>query len=726
MAGEGESPGLDAESEASVIRSRLQAVMDNMTSILFIKDSHGRYVYVNKAYESLIHVRLDDIRDKTVFDLLPHDTASSLHAADREVFESGIPTQREELNHYESGTRAMLCVRFLLPSETGGPPHLCGIATDITDRRKAVEELRIAREELELRVQQRTAELASANESLKREADRTREQVQRLHLLAQVTKAIAGRHDLQSLYGTVLGFLRDGLLVDIAVVMHFDTDSALLVVGGRMDSPLGADAAPSLRPGSISLLGNNGLRDCVNGKTMYYPALSPSEAGLLGEVASGGFRSAAAAPLGDTGGIIGLVLVVRRESHAFSNGDCEFLTQLGEHVALAVTQLRLLDELHRAGEDLRETQTQMAQQERMRAMGQMASGIAHDINNALGPVTLNCEMLLETESLSEQGRESLQIILEATDGVAKTIAGLRQFYRGAEEMPIPVAVRLNDLVHQGVQLAKPRWKDIPQQNGASITLELLLDDFDPEFEGYETEVRNALTNLIFNAVDAMPKGGKLGIRTMLNAEFAMVEVSDTGVGMDERARLRCLEPFFTTKGDRGTGLGLPMVYGVMNRHHGTINIESEQGKGTKVTLSFPRRDIHPTPVPVAPPPIAPTRQLNLLCVDDDPDVRTALATLLRRDGHAVEVAEGGPAAISRCEVAGAFDAVITDLGMPGMDGRELARELRARWPRMPIILLTGWGSHLIQQARGVNDFAEVLSKPPRAAEIRAALAKACG
>jgi signal transduction histidine kinase len=230
----------------------------------------------------------------------------------------------------------------------------------------------------------------------------------------------------------------------------------------------------------------------------------------------------------------------------------------------------------------------------------MASGIAHDINNAISPVTLYTESLLEREQgLSDRARSYLHTIQRAIEDVASTVARMREFYRPREPQLVLARLSVNTLVEQVIDLTRPRWGAQPQRRGASIELKVRLDPGAPEIMGAEGEIRDALTNLIFNAVDAMPSGGTLTLATRGvevpwfasgedHAQLVYIEVSDTGVGMDEVTRRRCLEPFFTTKGERGTGLGLAMVYGVIQRHSADLEIDSTPGKGTTMRLVFAR------------------------------------------------------------------------------------------------------------------------------------------
>jgi signal transduction histidine kinase len=378
--------------------------------------------------------------------------------------------------------------------------------------------------------------------------------------------------------------------------------------------------------------------------------------------------------------VFGVLVAARSVAHSFSSGECEFLKQLSEHVALASHQSQLYKALQQAYDDLRQTQQAVMQQERLRALGQMASGIAHDINNALSPVSLYTESLLETEpNLSAQGRGFLNIIQGAIADVAQTVARMREFYRDREPQLELAPVNLNQLIQQVVELSRARWNDMPQKRGVVIKMVTGLASDLPPIIGVESEIREALINLIFNSVDAMPEGGTLTIQTkVIEADPALldsfalrhvrVEVSDTGIGMDEATRRRCLEPFFTTKGERGTGLGLAMVYGIIQRHSAEIEIESVVGKGTTIRLSFP---LSAEPI-IAPDHPAPARtilsRMRILIVDDDPLLTQSLRDTLKIDGHLVVAAGGGQAGLDAFHDARKrsepFAVVITDLGMP--------------------------------------------------------------
>jgi signal transduction histidine kinase/ActR/RegA family two-component response regulator len=397
-------------------------------------------------------------------------------------------------------------------------------------------------------------------------------------------------------------------------------------------------------------------------------------------------------------------------------------------------------ELEQSNEALRQAQHALIQQERLRALGQMASGIAHDINNAISPISLYTEAMLERETtLSDRARGYLTTIQRAVDDVAQTVGRMREFYRPREQELQLADIELNPLIQQVVDLTRARWNDLAQQRGVMIEMHSELAHDLTTIRGAENEIRDALTNLIFNAVDALPQGGKIVIRTRSDSvtiphggsePCALLEVVDSGTGMDEETRRRCLEPFFTTKGDRGTGLGLAMVYGMAKRHGAGLDIDSALGQGTTIRLTFRVGAQTATSTSRTPSPLFATRSLRVLLIDDDPSLLESLRTALEDEGHKVVTTSGGQAGIDAFREAQKahrlFDIVITDLGMPYVDGRQVVASIRAMSPGTPIILLTGWGQHSANENEKPPQVDRLLGKPPRIRELRTALAELTG
>lgn len=263
-----------------------------------------------------------------------------------------------------------------------------------------------------------------------------------------------------------------------------------------------------------------------------------------------------------------------------------------QNAALEASVRERTHELERTLVELRATQQQVIQQERLAALGTMAGGIAHDFNNSLCAILGFTELLIRD---SEHGLTQaaaaapLATILTAAEDAAKIVQRLREFHRRDEINPVRSPVHLNTLVEQAVTLAQPKWQTQASEAGAEIQVSVEPGEI-PAVAGDATELREALANLIFNAVDAMPRGGVITLRTRVEGNDVLLEVRDTGVGMSEEVRRRCLEPFFTTKGPHGTGLGLAMVFGILQRHSGTVEIESVPNCGTTLTLRLPAMD----------------------------------------------------------------------------------------------------------------------------------------
>jgi PAS domain S-box-containing protein len=553
-------------------------------------------------------------------------------------------------------------------------------------------------------------------------------QLSRLELLGEITRAIGQRQDLPSIFQVVIRSLEDNLPIDFGCVCMYDAvDEMLSVVSVGLGSEALATELGLPEKAHIAI-DQNGLARCVKGKLVYEPDTSQVEFPFPQQLAGGGLRALVAAPLLVESKVFGVLIAARRAPHSFSSGECEFLGQLSEHVALAANQAEIHSALQHAYDDLRLTQQAILQQERLRALGEMASGIAHDINNALSPVALYTDALLEGEpQLSAQGRGYLKVIQRAIDGVAQTVARMREFYRHREPQLALAPIQINRLVEQVIELTRARWSDIPQQSGVVIEMARDLSPELPDFMGVESEVRDALTNLMFNAIDAMPAGGLITLRTGIASDDTgiYVELCDSGIGMDEDTRRRCLEPFFTTKGEQGTGLGLAMVYGMVQRHSADIDIRSMVGLGTTVRLSFSRQAASTPLAGESAAPLASLPRLRILVVDDDPLLLKSLRDILEGDGHEVTTANGGQNGIDRFDDAlqrgAAFAVVISDLGMPYVDGRKVASAIKNLSPSTPIILLTGWGQRLVTEGDVPVHVDRVLGKPPKLNQLREAL-----
>jgi signal transduction histidine kinase len=415
---------------------------------------------------------------------------------------------------------------------------------------------------------------------------------------------------------------------------------------------------------------------------------------------------------------------VRERTDALVQANATLQQEIAERRRAEAALLDSNQQLSAALGQLRATQHEIIQRERMHALGRMANGIAHDFNNALAPILGFSELLLmkpETLQDPHKVRNYLELIHTAAKDSAKVVSRLREFYRYRDEGEIFTPVVINDLVLQAISITQPRWKDQALVAGVNIEIRTEMGNV-PTVPGNEAELREMIVNLIFNAVDAIPKRGTVTIQTEQQGRWVAVTVSDDGLGMTEEVKARCLEPFFTTKEDLGTGLGLGSVYGIVRRHEGEIDIQSEPGRGTSICVSLPL-DKHVKPPEAPKPALPPTATLRILVVEDEPLVREVITVYLDEDHHHVVTAENGREGLEKFK-AGEFDIVMTDRAMPEMNGDQLAQEIKKLRPNQPVVLLTGFGDLMSgagEQPAGVD---LVVSKPFTLGTLRNAIARA--
>jgi PAS domain S-box-containing protein len=336
----------------------------------------------------------------------------------------------------------------------------------------------------------------------------------------------------------------------------------------------------------------------------------------------------------------------------------------------------------------REMEAQMLQSEKLTALGQLAGGIAHDFNNLLQAILGYAELMVRNPERVDLVKRGLEVIERAAVEGSETVRRIQEFARLRPDEPF-ISLDLNRVIRDAAAITRPRWEEQAAQRGIRLSLDLDLPPVPPVL-GRPAALSEVMTNLILNAIDAMPQGGSLRVATRAEGnQWVLVEVSDTGIGMPEQVRRRIFEPFFTTKGEAGTGLGLSVSYSIIKRHGGEIRVESEVGRGASFTLRLP---VGPPAEPEPPPQIHPGRQREgrILLVDNEPQVLAVLCEMLVEAGHAVTPAIGGADAVAAF-APGKFDLVLTNIGMPGLNGWEVAERVRAVDPKVPVAFVTGWG-----------------------------------
>jgi CheY-like chemotaxis protein len=366
----------------------------------------------------------------------------------------------------------------------------------------------------------------------------------------------------------------------------------------------------------------------------------------------------------------------------------------------------MYEQIKVAYDELRATQSQLVQSAKLNALGEMAGGVAHDFNNILAAILGRTQLMLRAAQDPEIRRQLVVIEQAALDG-ASTVRRVQEFTRLRQDEHFE-AIDVNQVIRDVVELTRPAWQTNAKKRGVAVEIRQFLEASQP-VAGNGSELREVFTNLVLNALDAMPWGGLILVTTQDAESNVIVRVRDTGVGMDAETQARVFDPFFTTKPVKGTGLGLSVAYGIVTRHHGRITVESQPGLGTEFVLSFPGS---PAMLPPAGPEAAGSSlpPMSILVVDDEEPVLEVLADMLRDRGQHVRLALGGEAGLAEFQRRPP-QVVFSDLGMPEVNGWDVARRVKAQAPEIPIVLVTGWGSQLEEgsaQARGVD---LIISKP---------------
>ncbi|OGP86708.1 MAG: hypothetical protein A2156_04385 [Deltaproteobacteria bacterium RBG_16_48_10] len=422
-------------------------------------------------------------------------------------------------------------------------------------------------------------------------------------------------------------------------------------------------------------------------------------------------KSEAAFPIKVREQVIGVLSVESHDLRGFEEDDLKVLSSFASQMSISFENAQLFSELKQTLSELKQAQDQIIQTEKIKALGEMASGVAHDFNNVLAVILGNLQLLsYQLDHLSlEEIRDRLNAIEHSARDGAETVRRIQEF-TGIRRDKQFSAVSINELVNSVIVMTEPRWKDQAQRKGIQLELVTQFEEV-PFILGIPSELREVLTNIIFNAIDAMPEGGRLALSTHHPAEdWVEVRISDTGIGMAEEVKRRIFDPFFTTKGVTNSGLGMSVSYGIVKRHGGEILVESEPGKGSTFAIHLP------TGYPVeeqeaeeikSPKEIPPAR---ILVIEDDASVQDILSQMLRAKGHRVVLACNGEEGIERFK-ADQFDLVFTDLGMPKLSGWEVGKILKKLNPRVPIAMITGWGVEIHRDKLRESGIDIILPKP---------------
>ena len=373
--------------------------------------------------------------------------------------------------------------------------------------------------------------------------------------------------------------------------------------------------------------------------------------------------------------------------------------------------------------DLKKTKDVVIQRERLHALGQMASGIAHDFNNLLAPILGFSELLINMPEYlrdEDRARGYLEKVRNSAQEGAAVVGRLREFYRTHDDAEDLVPVDLAEIAKEAITLTAHHWHNQAEARGVHFEVVSQVDTV-PGVLGSEPDLRQALTNLILNSVDAMPDGGRITINCSANGSWVTIKVSDSGTGMDDETRRQCMEPFYTTKGKAGTGLGLSIVFGIVQRHRGRMEIDSVPGQGTQITLNLPV-SLQTSQDSAPPIETGNGRAMSILLIDDEDLLLEVISEHLTNMGHRVSC-HFNPNTALESAYKEDFDLVITDRAMPGMTGDRLAKSVKEFRPDLPVVMLTGFGDIMLQTGEQPENIDLVLSKPVSLQTIRDTLAQ---
>ncbi|UCB51647.1 MAG: response regulator [Candidatus Zixiibacteriota bacterium] len=398
-----------------------------------------------------------------------------------------------------------------------------------------------------------------------------------------------------------------------------------------------------------------------------------------------------------------------RQKRRFTETDLQLLCIFAENAAVAIEKASLYEEL-------KDKVTQLIDSQRLGAVGEITSGVAHDLNNLLS-VVIGRAQLLSGRMKDDGQHRHVEAMEKAATDASEIVHRLRQFGRPSSNEGF-ANVEVAGLVDEVVEMTRPRWNEWAKLRGINVEVTKLVAPV-PPVHGCPSELRQVLVNLILNSIDALPGGGEIILQATKEGAFVLISVTDNGAGITEEVKTKVFEPFFTTKPDRGTGLGLSVARRIILNHDGEIGVESQAGEGTTFTIKLPvsrtsGRDVNRAAAPDSP------AGLSILVVDDEQEVGSVLNELLSDEGHQVRVADDGSKAISLLEKH-AFDVVITDLGMRGLTGWDVASAAKKTNPKLPVIMLTGWVDSVLGSEAERRTVDMVLSKPTKRDELMKAI-----
>jgi len=661
----------------------LRAALDSIPVPMITGDGHLRVKVCNTAFEELVHESNAALEGRPLSELLGPECRKDL------------PRQLQAMG---ASPAALQVGRVTLVSV----PGVEFLGTWIPLKRPdGVESwlLRLASGPV--------SSLEALGEQLRREAA----QKEKLAALLTVSNAVMASLDLDQILDTSAREARKVLKVDECMIFLLD-EAQNVLVPAACDVQEFRDEVMAMRlPVGQGVTGNvvlTGKGEIVNSalddpRSVQVPGTPVEQSALL------------CVPLWVREKVAGAITLTLTGERIFHDEDLELATLFAGQCSAAISNARLYEEVRRAYHELREAQSQLVQSAKLNALGEMAGGVAHDFNNILAAILGRTQLLLQSVP-DASVRRQLEVIERAALDGAQTVRRVQEFSRLRQDEHFET-LDVREVLQGVLELTRSAWEAESKRRG--IALIAALDVRSGQFvAGNASELREVFTNLVLNALDAMPWGGTLTLSSADAEGEVCIRVTDTGVGMDAETRGRVFDPFFTTKPVKGTGLGLSVAYGIITRHHGRIEVESEPGCGSVFSVWLPAtvaRQAEPETASDGPLP-----RLRVLVVDDEEPVAQVLGDLLAVLGQEVEIALGGVVGLERYSPE-RFDVVFTDLGMPGVNGWDVVQAVKSRSPDTPVVIVTGWGAQIEGGALHARGADYVIPKPFSLDDVREVL-----
>lgn len=662
--------------ESDLLLSLVRETVDG----IFILDSEDRVIFWNRGAELLLGYRAEEIMGQPFSRLVPAERCGENKTIRELLARQGFVRDYESERLARDGTRVPVNISVTkAANENGRRGNLIGILRDVRESR------RLARE---------------------RDA-----YCRQLGTLQEICEIILNSADLTTvLEGILSKFLAVGPF-DLGTIQLIDPEGEFKRTvahrGYRDPENVKRHRKRVKDPGSGRLISKS-----MSYKSARIEENVPQCDGLR-TMKREGVHSAIVVPVRAREDVLGVVQLGSRTPRKFSRSEVDLLEAMGRELGIGVQKARLYEEARRAYDKLKGTHDRLIQGERLRALGELASGVAHDFNNLLTAILGRTEVLLKKVEDPDL-RKSLEVIQKATLDGASTVRRVQEFARVKNEEPHTAYVDLAAVIADAIEFTRSRWQKETRAAGFPVNVENECGGPLPVV-GSPSQLREVFTNLILNAVDAMPRGGAIAFRPRTTGEGVVLEISDTGIGIPAEAQKSVFQPFFTTKNEKGTGLGLSIVEGIIQRHQGSIRFQSREGEGTTFTIELPSA----TPAGEGKFPAAPVEADpcgSMLVIDDESYVREILCDILEMEGHKPQGAASGAQGLAMLR-EGDYDLVLTDLKMSEMDGWEVARAVKNHHPDTPVILVSAWGMELTREQIEENGIDAVITKPFRSREI---------